>query len=230
MLWGRKKTIENTNLLHGMTDYHCHILPGVDDGVKTMEESLSILNRYEELGIEAVWFTPHVMSDLQNTIQSLKERFEDFKQAYKGNVSLNLSAEYMLDEGFLDLLENDDILTHALSDHILVETSYFNPPADLMSVLETIKSKGYFPVLAHPERYMYMDDNMYQQIKDLEVRFQLNLGSLSGCYGKHVRKKALKMLKKHWYQYVGTDLHTEGMLDMVLDAEVPSKMSEYLGK
>ncbi len=219
----RKKLIGKTDYFKGFTDCHCHILPGVDDGFKTIEDSLAILKRYEELGIASVWLTPHMMEDLANTTQSLQERFFELKNAYKGNLALHLAAEYMLDGGFEEHLENKDILAFVDDDQVLVETSYFNPPTDLMNILQRIKSKGYYPVLAHPERYMYMDERMYKEIKSMDVRFQLNLGSLSGAYGRYVKKKALSMLKKQWYSYMGTDLHSESMFEMILEAEVPKQ-------
>ncbi|MDE7335811.1 MAG: capsular biosynthesis protein, partial [Muribaculaceae bacterium] len=96
--------------LDGLTDWHSHILPGVDDGVETLEESLEILAGYEELGIRQVWLTPHIMEDLPNTPAKLRARFEQLCQAYSGPLKLHLAAENMIDNLFLQRLEADDLL------------------------------------------------------------------------------------------------------------------------
>ena len=227
MFFCKKKTLGQTDFFKNFVDYHCHILPGVDDGVKTMEDSLAILKRYESLGVAEVWLTPHVMEDMPNTTAELQARYEELQQkvaAENINLKLHLAAEYMLDGVFEERLAEKDLLTLGTSDQVLVETSYFNPPMNMMALMERIKGRGYYPVLAHPERYMYMDWKQYKALKAMDVRFQLNLGSLSGGYGRHVKKKALKMLEKEWYQYRGTDCHRMDMVDLILEAEQPKTL------
>ena len=146
---GKKKL-----LLEGITDWHCHLLPSVDDGVQTMEEALSILSAYEDAGISSIWLTPHVMEDFPNTTELLKRSFTELRNAYFGPVELHLAAEYMIDNLFMERLETNDLLP--IGDDartLLVETSYFSAPLNFYSKLKTIKSKGYYPLLAHPERY-----------------------------------------------------------------------------
>ncbi len=213
MWFFRKKEAPVRELLKGATDFHSHILPGVDDGVKTLEESLAILSLYEELGIQSVWLTPHIMEDIPNTTDRLKERFAELREAYCGNIRLNLAAEYMLDSLFEERLSNNDLLPIGeKGDHILVETSYFNPPYNLRQSLRNIQSKGYYPILAHPERYMYMEKEDYSELKEMGVKFQLNLMSLAGGYGNTVKKKALELQKKAMYDLKGTDVHSLGMI------------------
>ena len=198
-----------TTLLSGFTDHHSHILPGVDDGVKKMDVSLKVLEEYEKLGIVAVWCTPHVMEDMPNTTAGLKERFAELCEAYKGPIKLNLAAEYMMDGLFEERLQQNDILP--LGDEgnqLLVETSYFTPPMDLDRIFLEIKHKGYFPVLAHPERYVYMGNHHYRQLKGNNIRFQLNLSSLAGAYGPEAQAKARWLLKKNYYNLAGSDLHS----------------------
>lgn len=191
-------------------DFHCHILPGVDDGVRTLEETLAILKEYESLGLADVWCTPHIMEDCGNTTEGLKERFNQLLDAYDGTVRLHLGAEYMMDNLFLERLETGDLLT--VDGKVLVETSYFCPPANLDSILDKIKSKGYFPILAHPERYMYMSKEDYRKYKASGIYFQMNLGSLKGYYGRHVKKKAKWLKRKGYYDYTGSDLHGRNMI------------------
>ena len=203
-----KRTLEESGFFRGFTDWHCHILPGVDDGVQTMEEALWILAEYERLGVKAVWLTPHIMEDMPNTTGHLRERFTELQTTWQGGVTLHLASENMLDNLFEERLEKNDLLPIGEDGrHLLVETSYFNPPMGLHNILLRIKSKGYYPVLAHPERYMYMDEAEYRRLKSMAVQFQLNLFSLYGLYGKGVRKKASWLQKEGMYDYTGTDLH-----------------------
>lgn len=195
--------------LKGFTDFHSHILFGVDDGVKTLDVSLEVLKRYEDIGIAEVWCTPHVMEDIPNTTEELRNRFAELEKAYTGPIQLHLAAEYMMDELFESRLEQNDLL--ALGEEgnwLLVETSYFNPPMDLGGILKRIKSKGFFPVLAHPERYVYMGKGMYKMLKQEGILLQLNLSSLAGAYGVEAQKKARWLLKKQYYDMVGSDLHS----------------------
>ena len=204
----RKQTLEESGFFRGFTDWHCHILPGVDDGVQTMAESLQILAEYERLEVKEVWLTPHIMEDMPNTTEKLRDRFVELKAAYQGTVMLRLASENMLDNLFEERLEKNDLLPMGKDGrHLLVETSYFNPPMGLNNILFRIKAKGYYPVLAHPERYLYMNENDYQRLSSMGIEFQLNLFSLFGLYGKEVQKRAKTLQKHGMYNYIGTDLH-----------------------
>lgn len=111
-MWFFKKrvSLKDSGIFDGFTDWHSHILPGVDDGVQTMDESLEILHLYEELGVKTVWLTPHIMEDIPNTTAYLRERFAELKAAYDGRIELHLAAENMLDNLFEERLENNDLL------------------------------------------------------------------------------------------------------------------------
>lgn len=223
-LFRKKQSLEESGFFRDFTDWHCHILPGVDDGVQSMDEALQILAEYERLGIKKVWLTPHIMEDMPNTTRHLRERFNELKAVYQGNVVLNLASENMLDNLFEERLNKNDLLPIEKDDkHLLVETSYFNPPIGLHNTLLRIKSKGYFPILAHPERYLYMDDNEYKWLKNMGVKFQLNLFSIMGLYGKEVKKKAKSLKSRGMYEYIGTDLHRVKILNSMLHYEICPK-------
>lgn len=198
-----------SNLLTNFTDHHSHILPGVDDGVKKMEVSLNVLERYEQLGIAEVWCTPHIMEDIPNTTAGLQTRFAELCEAYQGPIKLHLAAEYMMDALFEERLEQGDLLTIGKEgNQILVETSYFTPPMDMDNLLHRIQQKGFYPMLAHPERYVYMHKERYTKLKERGIRFQLNLSSVAGAYGPEARDKSRWILKQNYYNIAGSDLHS----------------------
>ncbi|MBE6303089.1 MAG: capsular biosynthesis protein [Bacteroidales bacterium] len=230
-----RQTIKNSGLMVNSLDCHSHILPGVDDGVQTMDEALEILANFEEQGVAEVWLTPHVMEDIPNTTNFLKECFARLQAEYRGNVKLNLAAEYMLDALFDERLAENDILPLGKrGNNILVETSYFNPPMGLQCTLARIKSKGYYPILAHPERYQYMNKEDYTRLKASGIKFQLNWASLAGKYGRSEQKKAEWLVKKNMYDIVGSDTHRLSMRywNMKINASIARKIKEspMLGK
>lgn len=227
------KTLPESGLLDGLTDCHCHLLPDVDDGVKSLAETLRILQQYEAWGIREVWLTPHIMEDYPNTTNELRRRFQALVEAYRQTsnshpITLHLGSENMLDALFIQRLANDDLLPMLDGRHLLVETSYFNPPVGFHDILRRIRDKGYLPVLAHPERYHYMERKDYQDLKSLGIRLQLNLLSIFGHYGENAQKKALELLKAGAYDYVGTDLHTERALELIKRQKVKSSLVRLL--
>ncbi|HOU69446.1 MAG TPA: capsular biosynthesis protein [Paludibacteraceae bacterium] len=206
--FSKRYSLSQSGVLQGFCDMHAHILPGVDDGVQSMDEALEILTLYEQLGIRKVYLTPHIMEDIPNAVSQLKETFIGLKSAWKGSVELYLSAENMLDNLFYKHLEENDLLPFGEErNQLLVETFYFNPPQHLYGLLEQIKSKGYFPVLAHPERYVYMSDGDYHKLKEMGILFQLNLFSLLGAYGKFAKVTAHQLLSEGLYNFCATDIH-----------------------
>ena len=208
LFFNTKKKLIDAEVLGGAVDWHSHILPGVDDGIRTIEESLAALAYYEKIGISEVWLTPHIMEDIPNTTGELRAIYEELKEAYSGPVKLNLAAENMLDNLFDERLAAGDLLPiGAKGDHLLVETSYYQPPIDLYGTLRRVMELGYQPILAHPERYRYMEDSDYEALVGMKVKLQLNLVSLAGGYGKLAQDKAQSLLLKGYYSLWGSDLH-----------------------
>ena len=155
-----KKNAVHTDLLRGTADVHSHLLPGVDDGVQSADDMQAALNAMQEAGVERVFLTPHVMADLPDNRRSyLQDRFACMKQFAPEGIELKLAAEYMLDAGFR-LQMADGLLTYE-DRQVLVETSYLSPPPDYLNLLYELSLEGYTPVLAHPERYMYMTKEDY---------------------------------------------------------------------
>jgi Capsular polysaccharide biosynthesis protein len=206
-LFSRRFTLPEIRFFNGFTDYHSHLLPGVDDGIQTMEKALQALDYFEQHGVRCIWLTPHIMEDIPNTTSHLQTCFEELKTVYRGSIELHLAAEYMLDTLFEKRLSENDLLPLE-ENRLLVETSFFNPPMDFDGLLKRIRAAGYFPLLAHPERYTYMTIKDFYRLKSFGVEFQLNLPSVTGTYGTSVRVTAEKLLQKNMYDFAGTDIHS----------------------
>ena len=220
-LLSNKVKVEDCGLLEGFRDCHCHLLPGVDDGVKELHETLKILEKWQSLGVKEVWLTPHIMEDIPNKTQELKEKCEELKSVAPKGITLRLAAENMMDNLMLKRLDERDLIP--LGDdrkYLLVETSYYNPPMDMHRFFERIKECGYTPVLAHPERYQYMDMGNYKMWKEKGVLLQLNVPSLVGAYGPEVQYKAEKLLNKGMYDFCGTDTHSMRFVEYFLGSKI----------
>ncbi len=203
-----KKSLTDVQFFNGFCDYHSHILPGVDDGVKCVDDAIEVLRWYEELGVTRVTLTPHIMEDFpRNNSDRLRSEFERFNESYDGSIELSLAAEYMIDSMFERHLDGGDLLT--ISDnYLLVESSYIEPPLNFFGRLEAIMQRGYFVVLAHPERYSFLSSDDYRRLKEKGVLFQLNLLSLLGGYGREAAKRAKSLIDLSYYDLIGSDLHT----------------------
>ncbi len=222
-IFGAKRySLCSAEVLKGTVDSHSHILFGVDDGVRTIEESLSVLKYEEDLGVTDVWCTPHVMEDTANSVDTLKARFGQLKEAYQGPVRLHLAAEYMLDTVFEQRFRDRDLLTMD-NDTLLVETSTWTPPVGLYDTFREIQTAGYRPLFAHPERYRYLNEPSYERLRKLGIHFQLNLPSLVGFYGETAMRKAEWLLSHGFYTEVGSDCHRLRLIKEQFERKVLTK-------
>lgn len=189
-----------------MTDVHTHLLPGVDDGASSEEEALQLLRYLASIGVERIYLTPHVMQDLEkNTAEYLTDSFLSFRALSPEGIELRLAAEYMIDSDFQKHIDAG-LLTMA-NRFVLIETSYLSAPFGFNQFVYELMVNGYIPILAHPERYFYMGVNDYRLLKEQGCRFQLNLMSLHGTYGRRAALVSHQLLKEGFYDYVGSDLH-----------------------
>lgn len=219
-----KQNLEKSKLLIGFTDYHSHVLPNVDDGIKDINDSLKLIKEYENQGVDTLWLTPHIMEDMPNLISDLKKVFKHLSSQYNGPVNLKLASENMLDNLFEERIANNDVLPIGdKKQHLLVETSYFKPPIDFEGKIRRVFSAGYFPLLAHPERYAYMDFKSYEDLHANRIKMQLNLSSLFGFHGKEAKKNAEYLLSRGFYHAVGSDTHRVAQLKMALSKGYLSK-------
>jgi len=209
--FGGKKLSKQEVIDRLVVDLHSHIIPGIDDGAETLEQSIELIKELKNIGYKKLIMTPHIMVDVyRNSEDDVAKRLENLKYevAKRGiDIELEASAEYYLDEGFLEHLDVPPTLIGGK--YLLFETSYMAKPINLEDLIFEITSRGYIPILAHPERYRYIQDlkREYQKIKDLGVLFQLDINSIGGFYGKDAKKKALYLIELGIIDFVGSDTH-----------------------
>jgi len=194
------------------TDLHSHLMPDIDDGVDSLEESIAIIREFEKLGYTKLIVTPHIMShrypNSSKIILAKLRAVNNLVVENRINIELEASAEYFLDDHLIELIAQRDILTFA-DNYLLFELSYASLPINLDSMIEFMIEHGYRPVLAHPERYLYMigDIERYRSLKRAGVLFQLNINSLAGYYSEEVKRFAQILIDKGMIDFVGSDTH-----------------------
>jgi len=202
-------------------DMHSHLIPGIDDGAKTLEDSLSMIKRLHGYGLKKIITTPHIMSEFyKNTPENINAGLATVRHALqkeKINVILEAAAEYYLDEIFLEKIRNGEKLLTISQNYVLVETGFNNKPQLLLDILFEIEMQGYKPILAHPERYHYLigDKELLHNLLDRDIYFQLNMLSLTGFYSKPIKTFAEKLVDEQKIKLLGTDCHNERYLDLL---------------
>ncbi len=216
--WGkkRKKRTQQPGLSLAenpiKTELHNHLIPAVDDGVGTIDETLAVLRQYAEWGYRRVVITPHVMSGYYpNTEADLREKAKAVREAADAEglpIRIRVAAEYFLDETLLKRAEKGPLLTLG-GPYLLVETDFMHRPMDFERNIFELQLHGYRIVLAHPERYYYLhrDPATYEALRTRGILFQVNLFSLIGHYGPDVLHFARHLIKKGFIDFIGSDLH-----------------------
>ncbi|MEM6963929.1 MAG: CpsB/CapC family capsule biosynthesis tyrosine phosphatase [Bacteroidota bacterium] len=209
----RKKRNSLPDLSYLTVDMHSHLIPNIDDGAKTIEDSITMILQLKELGFQKIITTPHIMGEYYpNTPQIIRAGLKKLTAALAEkniDVEIEVAAEYYLDDYFIQLLESGERLLTLYDNFILVEFSMLAEPVNALDMIFQLKTKGYQPVLAHPERYLYFGKQFekFKNLKTVGCDFQLNLLSLSGYYGLAQKKLAIKLLGAGLVDFLGTDLH-----------------------
>lgn len=215
----RPEEVKPLDLSWMVADMHSHLIPGIDDGSQSLEESIALVKRLHGYGLKKLIITPHVMTEFyKNTPESILAGLEDLKAAVKNediSIELGAAAEYYLDEIFLEKISGSQKLLTFGENHVLVETGFMSKPNMLLESFFQLEMAGYQPILAHPERYMYLhhDTELLEAMVDRNISFQINLLSLTGYYSKPVKKFAEKLIDEGLVKLVGTDCHNERYLD-----------------
>lgn len=216
-----------------LVDVHSHLLPGIDDGAKSMEESLLMIRMLIDMGYQKLIITPHVMAHMYpNTSQKILQVYNSLQTEVikqKLPILLEISAEYYLDDTLFERIKNNDLLPFA-GNHILFECSFRNEPLSLFDLVFQLKAAGYQPVIAHFERYVYFHNRIEiaQELQSLGCLIQVNLLSFSGYYGKSIQRQAAILYSNNCIDLVGTDCHKIAHLENLTDIKKVKKLSKYI--
>lgn len=195
-------------------DFHSHILPGIDDGARTLEESIQIVKAMSAMGFDRITCTPHITKKYRNTPENIKERFELLVTGMKDSgteVDLRMSAEYRLNpETWPDILAKGKLMP--IEDKFILMEFPINDESDMYGLdpeeeFRKVISLGLTPILPHPERYAYLPHETLLKYVDLGVKIQSNYGSLAGIYGEEVQTKAQALIDEGIVSFLATDMH-----------------------
>ncbi len=213
-------------------DMHSHLIPGIDDGSKSMADTVAMLQGFKDLGYKKIITTPHIMSDYyQNSPETILPKALEIDKKLGGSIAFSAAAEYYSDSEFLQKLKEEDLLCIS-ENKLLFEFSFLEEPTNVNDVVFQIQLQGYQPILAHPERYPYFTKKnkgiaRFRELAERGVDLQLNMLSLIGHYGPEVKKTAEQLIDANLVSWVSSDCHH--LMHMKLIKEKVSK-SIYLQK
>ncbi|MDB5143156.1 MAG: ywqE [Mucilaginibacter sp.] len=209
-LFKKKDTPVTTTYESIAVDMHSHVLPGIDDGAQNLEESIILIEKMIELGIKKIIATPHIMADYyRNTAETIGNALAILKdELEKQNIDIEIeaAAEHYFDETFEARVNNHKLMTMG-DNYALFEFSFINQPPNFGEVIQRMKDLDYKPILAHPERYSYLDIEQLRNIRDWGCSLQLNTISLTGYYGKDTRKMAESLVDNDLVDFISSDMH-----------------------
>ncbi len=234
----KKEALQPFDLSRFKVDIHSHLIPGIDDGSQTMDETIAMLAKFQSLGYKKVITTPHVMSDsFPNTSENILAGLEDVRAEIKKvglTIQIEAAAEYYFDETFVAKIKAKDLLTFG-DNYVLLEFAFHSPPQYIDQMFFELQSRGYRPVVAHFERYMYYLGKIDQAIewRQKGINIQININSLFGHYGPDIKKQAERLIDAGEFDFIGTDCHRIEHL-MLLENSLTSpyihKIGNYLLK
>ena len=224
-------TDTNTNINIKMDttriDIHNHLLPAVDDGFKLREDALRAIKRLADAGYGTLCLTPHINPDIytENKEKRIKDLYDEFIKEIppEWGIKTHLGGEYMVVNGFEERA-GEELLSYP-DGSVLIEMSYYYRSENLENAVFELVMEGKTPVLAHPERYLYMADTLkdFDKLKDMGCRMQMNIMSLSGCYGKASLTILDYLIHNRFYDFSATDLHSEAQIDTLLGIKIRKK-------
>ena len=234
MFFKKRNTTDHSLFAALKADMHSHLIPGIDDGSPDMEISLELIKGMVSLGYKKLITTPHVMWDMyQNSREDILEKLAQLQLTVKEtgiDVEIVAAAEYFLDDHVTELLNKKEPLLTISNKKVLVEFSMVQPVMGLKEILFEMTMQGYQPVIAHPERYIYMERtrDLYDELKAANCLFQLNFLSLGNYYGRSANELARYLIKKGYYELIGTDLHNSRHLEALRDPRLTAELKKLL--
>lgn len=232
-LFRKEKPYPPADLAVLKTDFHSHLIPGIDDGAKDMDDAIAMIRRFKELGYQKLITTPHVMSDFyRNEPETILQGLEELKQELQRQkivMNIEAAAEYYLDEFLEEKIAAKSLLTFG-DDYVLFELPFMSEPPNLTSIIFELQTNGYKPIIAHPERYgfWYNDFDKYHEIKNKGVELQLNILSLIGHYSPETQKISERLIDEGLISFLGSDCHNQIHQDLIEHARTKKYLHQLL--
>ena len=228
----KKKKVLKDIIPNDFVDIHSHLLYGLDDGAKSIEDTKFLIQELQNIGFTQFITTPHTTPLVwENTKEGILNQYEKvLGELSLKSSNLRVASEYLMDDSFLKRLETEKLLT-LKDNYVLVEMSYINPPIQLYEIILELNSQGYQPMLAHPERYNFYknDYGSFKKLKQAGCLFQMNLLSATGYYGSGITDVADYLLKENMYDFVGSDVHHKKHLE-AFSSKIKLKNMDVLEK
>ena len=214
-----------------MIDIHSHIIPNVDDGARSFDESIDILKEAKEVGFSDVILTPHFITDYNETKEDELIKIKEELQEENDDVKLYSGMEVYIDEKMIDLVKKNKILTLAESRYLLIELPLSNSVSFLDYIIYALQSNNIVPIIAHPERYLMVQEN-YKVVEEYIEKgclIQCNYASVLGYYGKDAQKTVKKLLKNNLINFLGSDCHRKNTIYKIIPKAI-KKIIKIIGK
>jgi len=211
-LFKKKKIVPEFNFSSIGVDMHSHIIPGIDDGAQTIDDSILLARKFKALGFKKLIATPHVMADyFRNTPDTINRGLDILRKGlheHQIDLEVEAAAEYYLDETLEKKVNQKEVLSFG-ANYLLFELSFINAPQNLSDFIKKMQDAGYRPILAHPERYPYFYSSIeyFNQIRESGCLLQINSIALTGYYGAGAKKVAEDLTENHLVDFIGTDMH-----------------------
>lgn len=202
-----------------VVEVHNHVLPGVDDGARTMQDALQMMFFWAEMGYQKVIATPHQNTSMnapEHRLQEAEAKLQAQIQEQELPIFLTSAAEYLIEPELLKQL--DSLRTFGPKRYVLIELGFWMPPIGWEQVVFELQQRDYTPVLAHPERYSFADKQTMKKWFEQGYLLQVNLLSLGGAYGREAQAKAEYLLEKGWVHFLGSDMHHPSQIPLVVQA------------
>lgn len=211
-LFSSKAKLQNFDLSGIGVDMHSHLIPGIDDGSRSMDETIAMLAKFESLGYRKVITTPHIMNEVypntpENILTGLKH-VRETASALGISLEIEAAAEYYFDDSLLVKIKEGSVLTFG-DRYVLVEFSFHTAPSFEDQLFFEMQMADYKPILAHFERYTFYHGSTEKakELREKGVNLQVNINSLSGHYGHEVKKQAQRLIDEELVDFVGSDCH-----------------------
>ncbi len=217
-------------------DMHNHLVPQVDDGSRSLEETMECIQCMKQLGFKQMYITPHFQYPrFPNKEEDIKKLYThlcaDLKENGVTMQMMGVGGEYRIDDGFVDRMENPQFNTIGKKNkYLLIELSLHQVRMGLEQTVFDLQMKGYEVILAHPERYPYYNatSTTLKTLKEQGVYLQCNLLSFSGFYGEAAQQKAFQMVQNGWVEFLGTDMHNTMYAEALRECACNKKVIKML--